>query len=284
MIQSHSCSTFLLISVLILSTSLYGQTITSTLVDDNGEGIPFANVYVPSASKGTVSDMKGVFSLSLKQASADSIATISCIGYETKKLKLRGLLNGTITSITLGDASYELAEATVVGSNLNYTKAEILGNPKRNQNVTGGYSQDSTASAGMELGNLMKTKRNWILDKAGFHIRSISRDTMHFEVNVYKAKKGFPDEPINRKRIFLNVDSSMLEKPIILDLTDQNIYGKGDFLVTLEVLDQVDSTYYVSFPAHLKKSLTRYKAGDGRWRKAPVFISVGLWAEVREEE
>ena len=277
-------SSLFLLCVLSFSTSLYSQLITCTLVDKNGEGIPFANVYVPSASKGTVSDMKGVFSLSLKQASADSIATISCIGYKTKELELRGLLNGTISSITLSDANYELAEATVVGSNLNYTNVAILGNPKRNKSVTGGYSQDSTASAGMELGNLMKTKRNWTLDKAGFHIRSIGTDTVHFEVNVYEAIKGFPGDPINRKRIFLNVDSSMLDAPIILDLADQNIYGKGNFIVTLEVLDQIDSTFYVSFPANLKKALTRYKAGDGRWRKAPVFISVGIWAEVREAE
>ena len=280
-IQSY---TFLFLSgFLFLNTSLNGQTFSSLLVNENGEGIPFANVYLPSASKGTVSDMNGVFSLSLIQASPDSIATISCIGYETKELELRGLLNGTITSITLSDANYELAEATVISSNLDYTKTKVLGNPKRNENITNGYSRDSTASAGMEMGNLMKTKRNWALDKVGFHIRSISRDTAHFEVNIYKAIKGFPGEPINRKRIFLNVDSSMLADSIILDLSDQHIYGKGSFLVTLEVLDQIDSTDYISFPAHLKKSLTRYKAADGSWNKTPLFISVGIWAEVREE-
>lgn len=271
--------------MVVLVSSIFAQDITCRLIDITGEGIPFANVYVPSASKGTVSNMDGVFSLSLKQANADSIATISCIGYQTKKLKLRGLLNGTVTTIELEAANYELAQATVVGSNLNYNSAAILGNPRRNQNITGGYSQDSTASAGMELGNLMKTKRNWILDQVGFHIRSIGRDTMHFEVNVYKARKGFPDgEPFNRQRIFLSVDSSMVAEPVIVDLSDKNIYGKGDFIVTLELLDDVNSTDYVSFAANMKKGLTRYKSGAGRWRKAPVFMSVGIWAEVREGE
>jgi len=275
--------TLLAFSCIIIGA--YAQDISATLIDDNGNGIPFANVYVPSASKGTVSNMEGIFSLSLKQAAADSLVTISCIGYETKKLQLRGLLNGTITSIKLANANYELAEATVVGSNLNYNRAAILGNPKLNKSITGGYSQDSTASAGMELGNLMKTKRNWMLDKAGFHIRTISRDTMHFEVNVYEARKGFPKgEPINRQRIFLSLDSNMLEEPIMVDFSDQNIFGKGDFLVTLELLDDINSTDYVSFPANLKKGLTRYKSGAGKWRKAPVFMSVGIWAEVREAE
>jgi len=269
----------------VLATGLFAQNITCSLVDVNGEGIPFANVYVPSESKGTVSNMDGVFSLSLKQANADSIATISCIGYETKQLPLRGLLNGTVTSITLASANYKLAQATVVGSNLNYTNPVVLGNPKLNKNVTGGYSQDSTASAGMELGNVMKTKRNWMLDKAGFHIRTISRDTMHFEVNVYKARKGFPEgEPVNRQRIFLSVDSSKIKEPVMIDFSDQNIFGKGDFLVTLELLDDINSTDYVSFPANMKKGLTRYKSGAGRWRKAPFFMSVGIWAEVREAE
>lgn len=269
----------------VFASSLFAQDITCTLIDMNGEGIPFANVYVPSASKGTVSNTAGVFSLSLKQASPDSIATISCIGYETKKFPLRGLLNGSTRSITLKSTNYELAQATVVGSTLNYTNAVILGNPKLNKNVTGGYSQDSTASAGMELGNLMKTKRSWVLDKAGFHIRAICRDSMHFEVNVYKARKGFPTgEPINRQRIFLSVDSNSIEEPVMVDFADQNIFGEGDFLVTLELLDDINSTDYVSFPANMKKGLTRYKSGAGRWRKAPFFMSVGIWAEVREAE
>lgn len=279
-------TTFCLLLLLFVSVgSNLAQDISATLLDKNGEGIPFANIYVPSASKGTVSNMDGVFSLSLKQASPDSIATISCIGYETKKLPLRGLLNGSTRSITLASANYELAQATVVGSNLNYTNTVTLGNPERNKNVTGGYSQDSTSSAGMELGNLMKTKRNWMLDKAGFHIRAIGRDTMRFEVNAYKAKKGFPvGEPLNRKRIFLTVDSSMLEAPVMIDFSDQNIFGKGDFLVTLELLDDINSSDYVSFPANMKKGLTRFKSGDGRWRKAPLFLSVGIWTEVREAE
>ncbi|MFK8054921.1 MAG: carboxypeptidase-like regulatory domain-containing protein [Saprospiraceae bacterium] len=281
----RSSFALLVFTILCLSSTVHAQDITCSLTDATGEGVPFANVYVPSASKGTVSNMNGVFSLSLKQAAADSIVTISCIGYETKKLALRGLLNGTITSIALEAANYELAQATVVGSNLDYNSPTTLGNPKRNKSVTGGYTQDSTASAGMELGNLMKTKRNWMLDKAGFHIRGIGRDSMKFEVNVYNARKGFPDaEPINRKRIFLTVDSTMLTEPIMVDFSNQNIYGKGDFLVTLELLDDINSTDYVSFPANMKKGLSRYKSGAGKWRKAPFFMSVGIWAEVREAE
>ena len=281
----RSSIALLLFCLLTLGADIQAQDISASLLDEMGVGIPFANIYIPSASKGTVSDMNGVFSLSLKQASADSIATISCIGYETKQLELRGLLNGTVTTIQLANANYELAQATVVGSNLDYNRATVLGNPKLNKSVTGGYSQDSTASAGMELGNLMKTKRNWMLDKAGFHIRTISRDTMHFEVNVYKAQKGFPSgEPINRQRIFLSVDSTTIEEPVMVDFSNQAIYGKGDFVVTLELLDDINSTDYVSFPANLKKGLTRYKSGAGKWRKAPVFMSVGIWAEVREAE
>jgi len=273
------------LSFLLLNANAFGQSISCSIVDSDGVGIPFANVYVPSVSKGTVSDMSGVFSLSLKQANGDSIATISCIGYETKELQLRGLLNGTVTSITMKSANYELAQATVVGSNLNYTNTTILGNPRLNSSVTGGYSRDSSTTSGMEIGNLMKTKRNWMLDKAGFHIRAIGRDTMHFEVNVYKAKKGFPTgEPINRQRIFLAVDSNSIEEPVMIDFADQNIFGKGDFMVSLELIDDVDSTDYISFPANFKKALTRFKSGDGRWRKAPLRMSVGAWAEVREAE
>lgn len=270
-----------LIGSLLLSTSLRGQSVKGTITDENSEGIPFANIYVSSESKGTVSDVNGLFSLLLKSAHLDSLVTISCIGYETEKIPLRGLLDGSVPTIALNDIDYELAEATIIGSNLNYTDAKILGNAKRD-NVPGGPNQDSTASAGMEIGNLMKTKHSWTLDKIGFHIVKISRDTMHFEVNIYKAKKGFPSKPINRNRIFLNVDTSMLKAPIVIDLKDQNIYGNGEFLVTIEMLDQVDSRDYIRFPARLKKGLTRFHAGDRRWRKAPFFMSIGIWAEVRE--
>lgn len=266
-----------------IASIIQAQDISARLLDENGDGIPFANVYVPSASKGTVSNMEGVFSLSLKQASADSLVTISCIGYETKKLPLRGLLNGTITSIKLISANYELAQATVVGSNLDYSKPIILGNPNRGKTV--GFHQDSTSSAGIEIGNLMKTRQRWLLKKAGFHIRATSRDTMLFEVNVYEARKGIPfGEPINRTRIFLTIDSTMTKEPIMVDFSDQNLYGMGNFMVTLELLDNITSKETIWFAFNFKKGLTRFKNSDGRWRKAPPLMSMGIWAEILEAE
>lgn len=272
----------LLLVVLLASHTGFSQSISCTIEDASGMGIPYANIYLPASGQGTVTDFEGNFSLSLKPAASDSELQISCIGYETMSLPVAKLQESGTCPVKLKQANYGLAEATVIGSSTVYTKPVILGNNKRNNNVIASFSQDSFDKAGIEIGNLMKTKHPWKLDKVGINFKSLGHDTAHFEVNILNEVAGQPGNPINRERIFIAVDSSQLDAPFMIDLSSYGITGRGNFYVTLEVLDQGEANRNTYFMANLKGKLTRFKEETGEWRKAPLFISIGMWAEVRE--
>ncbi|MCT4614360.1 MAG: TonB-dependent receptor [Marinifilaceae bacterium] len=62
--------------------------ISASVVDKfNNEFIPFAHVYVPDVYRGTTTDSKGFFSLSIKSDSAVCLK-ISCLGYQTKVISV----------------------------------------------------------------------------------------------------------------------------------------------------------------------------------------------------
>ncbi|MEL7832646.1 TonB-dependent receptor [Fodinibius sp. Rm-B-1B1-1] len=81
-------STVFLCFVFFFSTSLFAQTITGKVLNEQTEEpIVGANVYVVDASKGTVTGTDGSFSLDLQGDS--QILTISYVGYKTKEVEAK---------------------------------------------------------------------------------------------------------------------------------------------------------------------------------------------------
>jgi iron complex outermembrane receptor protein len=81
-------STAFLCFFLALSTSLYAQTITGQVLNqETNEPIIGANVYVIDTNKGTVTDQDGTFSLEVPEDS--EMLRISYVGYKTKEIPIK---------------------------------------------------------------------------------------------------------------------------------------------------------------------------------------------------
>ncbi len=94
----------------LFSTSVWGQiTVTGTVVDESGLGLPGVNVIVVGTSSGTVTDLDGVYSLS---APEDATLRFSYIGFSPQEVVVNGQ---TTIDLTLGSDANLIDEVVVVG-------------------------------------------------------------------------------------------------------------------------------------------------------------------------
>ncbi|AWW29521.1 TonB-dependent receptor [Echinicola strongylocentroti] len=117
--QKRSISMLLLLCSLV-STALAQQNINGKITDETGGPLPGATVVIKGTTKGNVSDIDGLYSIS---ASTGDVLTYTFIGYETREITLQ---NQTTLDIQLVPTTASLEEVVVVGYGTQ-TKKEITG-------------------------------------------------------------------------------------------------------------------------------------------------------------
>lgn len=88
----------------------FAHTVTGTIVDQNGVSLPGANVVEKGTTNGTITDLDGKFTLTVKDENA--ILVFSYVGYETKEIPVAGK---TTINVTLSDDAQAIEEVVVVG-------------------------------------------------------------------------------------------------------------------------------------------------------------------------
>ena len=98
-----------LICVILSGSTLFAQTITGTVSDNNG-GIPGVNIIVKNTSKGTVTDFDGNYTID--NIDSNAILVFSFVGYITKEIPVNGK---TVIDVVLIEDSQALDEVVLVG-------------------------------------------------------------------------------------------------------------------------------------------------------------------------
>src|SRR5690606_13853803 len=89
----------LVLTLLLGSSSAYAQrSISGTVSDGNGQGMPGVNVIVKGTSSGTTSDAEGKYTISVPDGGS-SILVFSFIGFQTQEVDAgtRTTVNVTMT-------------------------------------------------------------------------------------------------------------------------------------------------------------------------------------------
>jgi hypothetical protein len=85
-----------------------GNTITGTVLDENGEPIPGTTIIVKGTTRGVITDMDGTFTI---QATPENQLEVSYLGYQMLTVPVG---NQTHISVTLEPQLNELDEVTIV--------------------------------------------------------------------------------------------------------------------------------------------------------------------------
>lgn len=111
--QIKRCSGILTLLLLLFPLVAFSQkaTISGTVTDEGGMGIPGVSIVELGTSNGTISDMDGNFSLSVNQTPAR--VSFSFIGYVTQEVPVTGNASGI--KVILEEDTKALDEVVVVG-------------------------------------------------------------------------------------------------------------------------------------------------------------------------
>ena len=92
-----------------MSYAIAQSAVTGTVTDENGEGIPGANIVIKGTSQGTITDIDGAFSIN---ASSSDVLVVTYVGYSTVEIPVGSQAN---ISISLNEDIAALDEIVVTG-------------------------------------------------------------------------------------------------------------------------------------------------------------------------
>ncbi len=106
----------LLLIIFISSSSIlaHSQCIEGKVTDPSGNPIPYATIYAEDVSKGTTSNIEGIYTLDLPEGKHK--VTVRYLGYKTKDVEITCLGNTQKIDIILEEQLYKIPEVRILAS------------------------------------------------------------------------------------------------------------------------------------------------------------------------
>lgn len=268
-------TTLLLLSFICNTFSTSAQEVTGKVINQEGNAIPYVNIYNDLLNAGMVSNFEGLFTIDLAKFEMTNTFTFSCIGYEEKTISLSKLYKETGSlEIQLSPTSYALKAVEVKAKAIKYKKKKT-GIKAKIPMIEQGFYVDSE-EIGDEFGVIMKNDKSCIIEKIGMNVTEVTHDTMFYEINIYDFKNKKPQQPIIQKRIFLSFLKSDINRPVEIDLSDRKIKVSDDFFVSLEAIKIPANCeeYGTSFVGSFKGKKTLRKNSKGKWKKNGIGVAI----------
>ena len=220
--------TLLFFACLFLTSYSYSQ-IKGKCVDEYGKGIPYVNISIKGKSSGTVSNMKGNFSIENSSVKENDSLIFSHLNFEKKTIRIPLKTN----EIQL-DTKVESLKEVVVSSKKRKFKEKIVGTKATSENGVIYYSSNNL---GTEIGKIIRVKKNKIYDlqNVQFNIPDFEYKSVTFRINFYNITDDTIDLlKINGTDNVIKITKSGMVK---FDLSDQYLSFENDFLVAVEWID-----------------------------------------------
>ena len=236
--------------------------------------LPYVNLGILNKDKGTTTNTKGEFELTILESTINDTLRISMIGFEPRIIYLKDILKKKkrYLNISLQEKSNELKEVVIVDKRLT---TKVLGN-KTDSKFFGG--KFAPGDLGSEIAIKIKIKNDpTYLDKFSFNISYNTEDTATFRVNIYETKNGLPDKNMLTENIILKINGQTGK--IEVDLTKYNLLVKDDIFIALEWIEGRDNSGIVFSAGFINKGTYYRKASQGRWKKNPMGIGFNITAK-----
>ncbi len=214
------------------STEKPKELMLSGIIQDSKtkKKLDYVNIGILNKDIGTVSNKNGLFEFKLFESNKNDTLRISMIGYKSKTLLVKNLLNKkNKIHINLDEEISELDEVVITAKNW---KRKVLGNKTKSTFIGHVFYYEQL---GKEMGIRMNVgRRPKIVDSFNFHI-SYNRFSARaiFRLNMYKIENGKPTENIMRNNVLISVDPKQTGM-ISTDLRDYDIVLSEDVITTLE--------------------------------------------------
>jgi predicted alpha/beta superfamily hydrolase len=228
--------------------------------------ISYCNIGIPALGVGTVSDMDGLFSMTLPTDDTGQVLRFSVVGYSAFESRIVQLLKDSVLAIGLYPKAFILPSVKIRGSNFVERKFGVHSNLPHIHFTDGSVKQHDI----FEIAQLIR------LGPSTAHVKKISlkvaesrKDSTTIRVNFYGYAGGRPTDQILNQPIVIR--TSVIKGSMDVDLTPYHIYLKGDVVAALEFLPpkgKVPPIYYEVKIGGRSKSFVR-TSSQGLWAVPP---------------
>ncbi|MBI9054768.1 MAG: carboxypeptidase-like regulatory domain-containing protein [Bacteroidales bacterium] len=105
---------FLMLGLILSSFIIQAQCIEGKVLDTSGNPIPYATIYASSISKGTTSNLEGIYKLELPKGKHQ--LTVRYLGYKTKDVEVVCIDSLQYLDIILDEQLYKIPEVRILAS------------------------------------------------------------------------------------------------------------------------------------------------------------------------
>lgn len=261
-----------LISWILILISIVPAVARTVVSATTGEPVVYASVGVLNKTLGTVTDSTGTFRLTVPREMFDDTLRISCVGYETRDFRLRGLMAYGDT-IRLAEVTVALNEVVVKPRNIKHKTAGRKGK--------GGFVYieiESDRAAGQGVAIPLEVKNVAWLKELGFCVidNDATVDHMKFRVNVYRKTDG---EYLIENMLPVYFDfykDNLKDEWFTYVFPEEMMLEKGEYYIELEFLENFRGKQFIMKSKPLT-GRTRYRyASQSQWETlpfgAPIYI------------
>ncbi len=236
--------------------------------------LPFVNIGILNKDRGTTSNIKGEFDLSLSESDLNDTLRISMVGYEPKEIYLKDIFKKQkqILNIQLQEKTNELKEIVIVDKKLT---TKVLGNKTDSKFFGGKFASGDLGSEIAIRINIKDTPT--YLETFKFNISYNRGDTARFRVNIYDVKTGIPNKNILTDNVILSINGNAGK--IEIDLSKYNVVVNDDFFIALEWIEGKTNSGIVFSAGFANKGTYYRKASQGRWKKYPMGVGFNVTAK-----
>jgi hypothetical protein len=228
MISKQIASTsFVLLLNLVFTATVFGQSLTGVVLDENKTPIEYAHVGIVGKYTGTISGLDGTFRLPISGITANDSLSVSSIGFEIQSFLLSHFSSSENIVIILKSKIY-----TVASGEVKATKPKPISFGRSKANGNSGF-QFSGIMSGSEVGMTFKNNQHITLSHFSFHVRAEDFDSLLYRINVYETN-GNKITLLNKKEI-LNTSLGK-EGWVFQDFASLTLTTNSDFAIGVEVI------------------------------------------------
>jgi predicted alpha/beta superfamily hydrolase len=262
-----------------LHAAAFTQTVITGVVYDAETKVPlsYVNIGIKNKNIGTVSRPNGTFSIEIPVQNEDDTLTFSMVGCFELNAGIKNIIITNQKSFPLAVKATELSTITVTARALTEKKFGIK-NEKALIHFTDGSTNQNDI---FEIAQLIRfgTARSKITS-VNLLINQARKDSATFRINFYRFDGSAPAERIIEKSI---VQTAQIDKGWLkFDLSDSNIYIKGNFVAAIEFIPTTQQSDPISYEVKLggsAKSFVR-SSSQGLWKRPPHHYKMYVTAMV----
>ncbi len=171
-----------LVLALAVGAICHGQSIQGQIVDEEGNGIPFATIGIAEKNLGTVTFEDGSFSFRLDTDFQEDTLLVSAVGFERRKISYRELLSLDPVEISLGPDIRRLDPVVISPDKLRFYEAGMKKNTSPN------HLGISTPLNGVTVAMFIPNDEGPVLvDEIAVTIRQLNMDGAQLRCRIFEV-------------------------------------------------------------------------------------------------